>query len=334
MEVTEDLRRALVEAVRAAAVVCRAVQADLRTGETLTKPDESPVTVADLASQAVIARRLADAFPDLPLTAEEDASTLAGPDRAELRRAVVSRVSAVWKGATEDDVLRALARGSHPGGAAGRFLALDPIDGTKGFLRGEQYAVALALVEDGRVVAGVLGCPNLAPPGGARGVIVHAAFGAGCRATPLGGSGADRPVRVSVESDPARLRLCESVEVGHSDRGASDALRARLRVAAPPVRMDSQAKYALLALGGGEVYLRTPTREDRREWIWDHAAGAIVVEEAGGRVTDVTGAPLDFGRGRRLEANRGVVATNGRLHHAVLAALRDAGAAPRPGERG
>jgi 3'(2'), 5'-bisphosphate nucleotidase len=315
------LRSVLVEAVRAASHVCRAVQADLRAGEAVTKPDESPVTVADLASQAVISRLLGDRFPDLPLTAEEDASTLAGADRADLRRAVVERVRLVWPDATDDAVLRALGRGAHVGAATGRFLALDPIDGTKGFLRGEQYAVALGLIEDGRVVAGVLGCPNLAGPGGRKGVLVHAVRGAGCEVAPLDG-GASAATRVSPEADPRRLRLCESVETGHSDRGASDALRTKLGVVAAPVRIDSQAKYALIALGGAELYLRTPTREDRREWIWDHAAGVIVVEEAGGRVTDGSGAPLDFGRGRRLEGNRGVVATNGRLHADVLAALR------------
>jgi len=317
----DALRSAMLDAVRAASIVCRAVQADLRARDAVTKPDESPVTVADLASQAVISHLLGERFPDLPLTAEEDASTLAGPERADLRRAVVDRVRLVWPDADERAVLRAIARGGHVGTATGRYLALDPIDGTKGFLRGEQYAVALGLVEDGRVVAGVLGCPNLAGPGGVEGILVHARRGAGCAVTPLDG-GDTVPARVSPEADPRRLRLCESVESGHSDRGASEVLRTTLGVAAAPVRIDSQAKYALLALGGAELYLRTPTREDRREWIWDHAAGVIVVEEAGGRVTDLSGAPLDFGRGRRLEANRGVVATNGRLHEAVLAALR------------
>jgi hypothetical protein len=63
--------------------------------------------------------------------------------------------------------------------------------------------------------------------------------------------------------------------------------------------------------GDASIYLRLPTRADYREKIWDHAAGMFVVEQAGGRVTDVTGAPLDFRHGRRLETNRGVIATDG-----------------------
>lgn len=321
------LRSALVAAVRAASLVCRAVQSGLRQGEAVVKADASPVTVADLAAQAVVIHALSGSLPGIPVTAEEEASTLAGAERAGLRRSVLERVRVAWPEATEDDVLRALDGGAHTGGAADRYFALDPIDGTKGFLRGEHYAVALGLIEGGRVVAGVLGCPNLDGPDGRRGVLVHAVRGSGAHAAALDATGAGGPpVRVSDASDPRLLRLCESVETGHSDRSASVALLARLGAQRAPVRMDSQAKYAVLAMGGAELYLRTPTSADRREWIWDHAAGVVVVEEAGGRVTDVTGAPLDFGVGRRLERNRGIVATNGRLHDAVLAGL-----APPPG---
>ena len=85
--------------------------------------------------------------------------------------------------------------------------------------------------------------------------------------------------------------------------------------------MDSQAKYAVLAAGDGDVLLRliSPSRPDYREKIWDQAAGSIVIEEAGGRITDLDGKPLDFSHGRTLAKNRGILATNGHLHDAVLA---------------
>jgi 3'(2'), 5'-bisphosphate nucleotidase len=89
------------------------------------------------------------------------------------------------------------------------------------------------------------------------------------------------------------------------------------------VRLDSQAKYASVACGAAEIYLRPQSRPDYREKVWDHAAGVVVVEEAGGRVTDLHGKPLDFSLGRRLEDNRGVVATNGRIHDAVIASLAE-----------
>jgi 3'-phosphoadenosine 5'-phosphosulfate (PAPS) 3'-phosphatase len=88
--------------------------------------------------------------------------------------------------------------------------------------------------------------------------------------------------------------------------------------------MDSQAKYAVLAAGEGDVLLRllSPSRPDYREKIWDQAAGSIVILEAGGRITDLDGKALDFSHGRTLAHNRGILATNGHLHDAVLAALR------------
>jgi adhesin HecA-like repeat protein len=97
---------------------------------------------------------------------------------------------------------------------------------------------------------------------------------------------------------------------------------AELGAKRPPLRMDSQAKYGILARGEGTVYLRLPTKKSYVEKIWDHAAGAIIVEEAGGRVTDLYGKPLDFSRGRTLDNNQGIVATNGKLHQRMLQAVK------------
>ena len=92
--------------------------------------------------------------------------------------------------------------------------------------------------------------------------------------------------------------------------------------------MDSQAKYSVLAVGGGEVILRllSPKRLDYKEKIWDQAAGSIVLTEAGGRISDLDGKPLDFSQGRMLLNNRGVLATNGFVHEAALKALKEVGA--------
>jgi 3'(2'), 5'-bisphosphate nucleotidase len=67
--------------------------------------------------------------------------------------------------------------------------------------------------------------------------------------------------------------------------------------------------------------MRLPVKRGYREKIWDHAAGVAVIEAAGGRVTDLNGKDLDFGCGEALDANRGVLASNGFLHDAVLAAV-------------
>ena len=87
--------------------------------------------------------------------------------------------------------------------------------------------------------------------------------------------------------------------------------------------MDSQAKYASIARGAGDIYLRLPVRKDYEEKIWDHAAGDLIVREAGGEVTDVEGRRLDFGRGRTLKGNVGVVAARREVHGRVLEGVRE-----------
>ena len=205
-------------------------------------------------------------------------------------------------------------------GTSDRYWTLDPIDGTKGFLRGDQYAIALALIEGGEVVLGVLGCPNLPNPNGSIGAVFAAASG---MAQAWYGDATDpQPVHVAAPSSLADVRFCESVESGHSNQDHSAQIATRLGITAEPYRIDSQCKYAAVARGDASIYLRLPTRADYREKIWDHAAGKFVVEQAGGVVTDVTGAALDFSHGAQLDANSGVVATDGRFHDQVIEAVR------------
>jgi 3'(2'), 5'-bisphosphate nucleotidase len=311
-------RALAIQAVQEAAELCRSVRSQVAP-EVLAKADRSPVTVADFGSQALVSNALAGAFPDDPLIAEEDAAELRRGENAGLLAEVVARVGAVYNGADADSVCRWIDRGGATSFRA-RFWTFDPIDGTKGFLRNEQYAIALALIVEGRVTVAALACPNLPADAAAAGLLAIAVRGQGAVSMPLAG-GPETPIDVSTQDDPAAARFCESVESGHSAHGESAAVAARLGITAAPLRLDSQAKYAVVARGQAEAYLRLPTSADYREKIWDHAAGVLIVEEAGGRVTDMNGLPLDFTRGRALAGNRGVIVTNGRLHERVLAAL-------------
>jgi 3'(2'), 5'-bisphosphate nucleotidase len=299
-----------IEAVAAACRICDQVKARIQATDTLTKTDRSPVTVADFASQAVVCALLKNRFAAVPVVAEEDADALVRPENLPF----LEKAAALLGGWSLPATVAAIQWGcGHPGGL---FFTLDPIDGTKGFLRGGQYAVALALIRGGRVELGVLGCPELAMDG-AKGMICWAVQGQGAFA---GSLAADRFEPIRVARGLAPVRFVESVEAGHSDHGRQEKIKAGFDPAVLSVRLDSQAKYAALALGQADVYLRLPSPDspNYREKIWDHAAGALIVAEAGGRVTDADGKELDFRLGRRLEANRGVVATNGYWHAAVL----------------
>jgi 3'(2'), 5'-bisphosphate nucleotidase len=318
--VTELERSTALRAVREAALLCDTAQGRLKAGDSLTKGDESPVTVADFAAQAVVCAVLNEELGEFEMVGEEDATDLGDSRQVDLRNGVVDLVTRQrGTSASAAETLAWIAMGGADG-TSDRFWTLDPIDGTKGFLRGDQYAIALALLEEGEVVLGVLGCPNLPNADGSRGAI-FVADGEGAEAWY---GKATEPVAVSVAapSPLAEARFCESVESGHSDHDHAARIAARLGITAEPYRIDSQCKYGAVARGDASIYLRLPTRADYREKIWDHAAGKFLVEAAGGRVTDVTGAPLEFGIGRTLERNRGIVATDGHFHDRVVDAVQ------------
>ncbi len=320
----DEERKFALELAAEACRLGRKVQTEVvAAADALTKGDRSPVTMADLAIQAVVSARLAGRWPGDPLLAEEDTDALEG--NPEMAAKVLDLARTALPGLDRQDLDRALDRGDHSGGGVGRYWVLDPIDGTKGFLRGDQYAVALALIDHGEVVVGVLGCPNLevepgAPESGT-GCLFIAVRGRGVAMRPLDG-GQEIPVHTDSINDSSRAVMCESVESAHAAHSEHGAILEALGSTAEPYRIDSQCKYAVVARGQASIYLRLPSLKGYREKVWDHAAGALVVEEAGGRVSDLDGNPLDLASGRFLGTTRGVIATNGNFHDRVLEAAR------------
>ena len=320
-----------IAAVRQAARVTQAVQKQI-TDDVLEKQDRSPVTIADYASQAVICHALKEALPDDPIVGEEDAAELRGGDNAGFVNRILEELAAIDVDTTADEVCSWIDLGNGTGGS--RFWTLDPIDGTKGFLRGQQYAISLALIVDGELTVAVLGCPNLPldpDDETSPGTLFFAVRGEGAFVFSIEDSDVTiaEAVRVhtGVAVDWLDARLCESVESGHSSHSRSAQIADSLGITKEPIRLDSQAKYAVVARGQADIYLRLPTRKAYQEKIWDHAGGVLVVQEAGGTVSDINGKPLDFTQGHELTQNRGVVVSNGPLHKAVVKAVQDAGVA-------
>ncbi len=313
------------EAAIQAAGLCRTVlDRSPAAPEAMAKLGQEPVTVADYGSQAVILRLVREAFPDHGVVSEEGSQNLHASGRKDLTGDVVSLVGDVLGASVSEATVCEWI--DHQGKADAEFVwAVDPIDGTKGFLRHDQFAVAIGVLRGGEPFAGALACPNLpvAPgrPEGPRGVLFLAARGCGATAEALQ-DGNPKPVAVSTTEDPARLRALGSVEAAHGDPHILLALIEEMKLGGGIVRLDSQVKYGAVARAEAEIYLRPRSNPAYRENIWDHAAGVAVVEEAGGRVTDLDGRPLDFRQGPKLVRNRGVLATNGRVHDAVLEHLR------------
>lgn len=333
-------------AVQRASRLTKRVFADSAKG-TVSKSDASPVTIGDFGAQALIIAALKKNFPDDEIVAEEEAAKLREDD------GLAEHVWDLVRGTKLDDekaekevlggsvqskkeMLDLIDTGDSKGGRSGRIWAIDPIDGTKGFLRGGQYAVCLALMVDGDVKVGVLGCPNLPVDdaaelsadignGEGRGVIFSAVQGEGATSRPLTTAGLEEGKRIGMKSitDLSAASFCESVEAGHSNQGDAAQIAKKLGITRPSVRMDSQAKYGSIARGAGDIYLRLPVSKTYQEKIWDHAAGDLIVREAGGQVTDVLGRRLDFGHGRTLAENKGVIAAPAAVHAQVLKVVQE-----------
>ncbi|KAK2465004.1 hypothetical protein APHAL10511_003080 [Amanita phalloides] len=339
----EAERQFAVAAVRRACQLTSTVFDKLVKNETLTKGDKSPVTVGDYAAQAVISSMLGRAFPQDHIVGEEDASDLRADSGVALRKRIAELANdcltaeltlgdnVEWglgpgNERSTAELLDAIDRGNHAGGRTGRMWTIDPIDGTKGFLRGEQYAVCLALIVDAQVKVGVIGCPNLpimsSVEPGKKGCIFVAVRGHGAEQVTL--SGADpTPLKIPIFT-PEEFNFLESVESAHSALSFNERVAAILGLTRAPTRMDSQAKYGSLVRGDGSAYLRMPTGVGYQEKIWDHAPGSLLVEEAGGIITDSRGQRLDFGLGRTLGQNYGIIAAGKEAHGRVLAAVQAA----------
>ncbi|KAL5224516.1 hypothetical protein ABZP36_011155 [Zizania latifolia] len=330
------------KAVALAARLCQSVQQDILQSGVQSKPDKSPVTVADYGSQILVSLVLKMEAPpsdSFSLVAEEDSEELRKDGAEEILESITELVNEtiVDDGSysiffSKEGILTAIDDGKSEGGPSGQHWVLDPIDGTKGFLRGDQYAIALALIDEGKVVLGVLACPNLplgsignlngSSSGDQVGALFSATIGCGAEVESLQGS---PPQKISVCSidNPVNASFFESYEAAHSMQDLTSSIAEKLGVQAPPVRIDSQAKYGALARGDGAIYLRFP-HKGYREKIWDHAAGSIVVTEAGGVVTDASGNDLDFSKGRFLDLDTGIIATNKQLMPSLLKAVQEA----------
>jgi 3'(2'), 5'-bisphosphate nucleotidase len=214
-----------------------------RTGLAVAqKADESPVTEADRQGEALILKALAERFPDVPVISEEDASEFGTPE------------------------------------AIGpRFFLVDPLDGTKAFVRGDpHFTVNIGLIENGRPVAGAVA----SPPSG------EVWFTKGGQAMKRMAGVAAHPVRVRPWPKGAAIAL-----ISHTMKPeTADKLAAEygFDLREP---MDSSIKFCRIAEGMSDIYPRHgPTME------WDTAAGHAVLEAAGGRVTTPEGQPFVYGK--------------------------------------
>ncbi|KAB2082082.1 hypothetical protein ES319_A05G174500v1 [Gossypium barbadense] len=352
---------AAVEAVERACRLCVDVQRSLFSveGRIMEKKDQTPVTVADFGVQALISLELSKSFPSIPLVAEEDSGFLRSNNLVDpVISAVSDQMSFNMKSLSHDDVLEAIDRGGKNAFAMGTkpatYWILDPIDGTRGFVKGSQalYVVGLSLVVEGEIVLGVMGCPNWvvdatyksithaqsyrnSSPG--LGIIMVAHVGCGTWKKRLKNM---LHSSTKISSDWTRCfvdgfclvsdaRFCIPESQTWESLPLSVLYKARIdddnvgdkEICLLSAFCGSLCKYLMVASGRASVFILR-VRSEKLIKVWDHAVGMICVHEAGGKVTDWKGRELDLAADkverRIIYPEGGILVTNGKIHNEIL----------------
>jgi histidinol-phosphatase len=248
--------KVLEAAIEAARAAGQAALKHYQSGvEVMLKADQSPVTRADREAESVIVERLRSAFPAYGFLGEEF-------------------------GAQGDQKVRWI---------------VDPIDGTRNFVRGIPFwATLIALEEDGEITAGVVHNP-------VTGELLHARRGAGAYAN-------GERISVSDIDDLSRAFVCHASLNLLRPTGYWEGFVRLVDVTERQRGFGEYYAYALVARGLAEIAVEADLKP------WDLAPIKILIEEAGGRFTDFEGRPTIY-TGQAL-------ATNGRLHEAALTLLK------------
>jgi len=316
----------ILTAVRQSLLLCREVQHQtLRSLNKLSpdKQDTEPVTLADYGSQAIICRAIQQYFPEDAVLAEEAGNQFIELTNEASRAEILNLLTVILDvNVSQDDIVRWMDHGVNRPDAK-RTWVIDPIDGTKGFINMRHYAVAVGIVEEGLPVGGIIGAPGYGDGVSGNdddGMIFYTKDGKAYQERIED----SRAQEITVSNRTSDLRVVQSFEKKHASKSRMEIVREKADMADATIReLDSMEKYALVANGDADVYMRLPNLDNKRPHLaWDHAAGVAIVLTAGGQATDVDGSPLNFSQGRILP-NRGMLVSNGQVHDRLVAATME-----------
>ncbi len=261
------------------------------------KEDKSPVTIADLLHQSQVQQLLADHFPDDGLVCEEPRS---------MQEQVVeeaAKVSARYYGVeVRPEVIDVPESGRVT-------WMLDPIDGTKGYLGGRYYAIALGYFVDGAPRFGAMAVPHSpnTTPLGIDNALAFAIHGKGTWIAKISESGDldFEPLKTAQGGYTKPYRV--AVSLAHGGNTASAFAPGEIE----PVKMDSQAKYLAVAANEIDAYVRRSRDDGGTDVTWDHMPGWLIASEAGCTVCQFDGAPFNVAPEAVIRFNGGLVCHRG-----------------------
>ncbi|WP_213318085.1 inositol monophosphatase family protein [Chlamydiifrater volucris] len=282
------------------------------------KSDGSFVTPADYGVQFLIQRKLSGEISGIPFVCEETVHELC----EKQLQSVYDFVSLYVPDVSSSLITDVLFGGQHA--ATDTFWLIDPIDGTSGFIKNQSFSVVVSLIIDGEPCISVIACsdPNIRKQNPLQPYLV---FSARKNHGSFSLCISKKSISYQKISTATALthRFCEAPMAAYNQQHLITKRLSEILPSRPkPIRIDSQYKYACVASGKVDFFLRVPHIKTQAS-PWDHIPGALLTEEAGGIVSDLLGNPLKMRTPLQLENQEAIIAaSNPNIHDEVLTKLK------------
>jgi len=267
------------------------------------KKDKSPVTLADFTSQIFILSQLKENFYEDQIFAEEESSLFSKDIEVLIKKCFVDNNLKL------NEEFSSLL--NYRGSQSKRQWIVDPIDGTKGYLRGLSYAVGIGLMENSEPKMCVIGVPNYKNEELA---IFIAERGEGAQASY--GDKEFTPIQVSQKNNLSSSVMCQSL---HHNKQWINKLAEMIGVK-KITSIDGMGKFCMVADGSADLYVREMNVD--YSFSWDYMPGDLLVREAGGTITDLNNTNLTFEKNKCRWTAPGIIASNGILHDDIISNIK------------
>jgi 3'(2'), 5'-bisphosphate nucleotidase len=276
----------------------------LKQISSFTKEDDSPVTLADFASQIFIISNIKNSFPGDQIIAEEESGVLLNSNAENAIRKCFKSL----KIDVGEELKNTL---NYRGNSSKRQWTVDPVDGTKGFQRNLAYAIGIGFMVRSEPTICAISVPNYS---NTELSIFSAQKNHGAKASY--GEKSFTNIKVSETSDPNTSRMSYSL---HYNKPWVLDLAKSLGIT-DFIPMDSMAKLCMVAEGSAEIYVKPMSIH--RSFTWDFLPGELLVREAGGMVTDLKGNSVKYVNEKCVVSAPGLIASNGFIHNDLIEALK------------
>lgn len=268
------------------------------------KEDDSPVTIADYATQIYIINKIMEQFPGDQIIAEEDDNSFLDH---KAKRSINSCYEALNIGENINIEKTLMKKDKY----SKRQWTVDPIDGTKGYQKGLSYAIGIGFMINSDPKICTIAVPNYKKFGkaifiaekdnGSKFAINNSEF---------------KPINVSPQSQLKQAKMCHSL---HYDEPWVMDFATRAEIA-NFVQIDSMAKFCMIADGTADLYVKPMNKS--RSFTWDFLPGILLVQEAGGTVTDLQGNSIELQNDKCVVSAPGLIASNSIIHDDIIEKLK------------